>query len=120
MKKLEKKWLARCKICSNPFFKDLKSKRDICENCRELEERRKRTASLKIKQVEVKKEIDKMETQLKVTMSKRRKEEIKHQIKEKSYALTKSIELLVKYEETGDEKYIEQYINLFQLLKKDS
>jgi len=34
------------------------------------------------------------------------------------FALSKSIELLIKYEETGDESYIEQYMNLFKLFKK--
>ncbi len=119
MKKLKTK-LVRCKLCSNPFFRDENSTSEICENCIKLEERRKRTTALKVKQEEMQKDIDKMENQLKITMSKRRKEEIKKDIEARTFALSKSIELLVKYEETGDEIYIEQYMNLFKLLKNNS
>ena len=118
MKKLKTK-LVRCKLCSNPFFRDEKSTSEICENCIKLEERRKRTAALKVKQEEMQRDIDKMENQLKITMSQRKKEEIKKEIEERTFSLSKSIELLVKYEETGDEIYIEQYMNLFKLLKKN-
>ncbi len=119
MKKLKTK-LVRCKLCSNPFFRDQNSTSEICENCIKLEERRKRTAALKVQQEEMQKDIDRMENQLKITMSQRKKEDIKTKIAEKSFTLSKSIELLVKYEETGDESYIEQYMNLFKLLKKQS
>ena len=40
--------------------------------------------------------------------------------KKKSEILTKSIVLLKKIEKTNDEKYIEEYKQLFEKLKKES
>jgi len=112
--------LTPCKNCGNPFFRDENNPSEICKNCIKLEERRKRTAPLRKKQDEMRKAIEEMKFELIKTRSELRKKEIKQKIQNKSDLLTKSVELLQKYEETGDESFIDEYQRIFEQLKKMS
>lgn len=114
MKNLE---LTPCKSCGNPFFKDKNYTSDICENCILLEQRRKRTAPLKLDNEVMGEAIEEMRIKLNLTRSSMKQEDIKKKIKSKSDLLSKSVELLRKFEETGDESYIEEYQRVFQILK---
>lgn len=64
--------------------------------------------------------INQMKAQLNVSKGKFNKEFFMNHIKRRADSLKKSIELVEKIEETNDEKYIDEYINLFEKLKKDS
>jgi len=116
--------LIPCSRCGNPFFRNPQAEGEIvCENCIKLEER-KRQLQLgvfdKVIEVEnaMEESINEMKNQLTVSRGKFNKEFFLSKIKNRSQALSKSIELIEKIEETNDEKYIEEYKALFEKMKK--
>ncbi|TFG04312.1 MAG: hypothetical protein EU539_11045 [Promethearchaeota archaeon] len=127
-KKLDVK-LTICSRCKNPFFLENPENYElselVCDNCIQLEKRKKELmlgVFEKVIEVENKMEqsINQMKAQLNVSKGKFNKEFFMNHIKRRADSLKKSIELVEKIEETNDEKYIDEYINLFEKLKKDS
>ncbi len=117
--------LVACSRCGNPFMveKGKKSSGDlVCDNCIKLEQRKKQLALGVIDNViESQKEIGDsiMEVKNKISQSQSNKQFFLEKIKRKSEALTKSIELLQKIDDTKEEKFIDEYKKLFDKLKKD-
>ncbi|MFX1419180.1 MAG: hypothetical protein ACFE9N_09700 [Promethearchaeota archaeon] len=116
--------LVPCARCGNPFMvkKDQpKSVEKICENCIRLEERKKQLASSVIEsQQQIKTTIKDYEDKLELEESQEKKKIFYDKIKKKSKILSRSIALLKKIEETNDEKYIEEYKQLFEKLKEEN
>ncbi|MFX1495934.1 MAG: hypothetical protein ACFFBH_00260 [Promethearchaeota archaeon] len=114
--------LIKCSRCGNPFMIKKGEKRAgelICENCIKLEQRKRQLSDSIIeskKKIEI--SIEKIKNQLKLAKSQYRKEFFKDKIKNRSEAMTKSVELLQKIKETNDEKYIDEYKKLFEKLKE--
>jgi len=124
--------LVACDRCKNPFMmkkgeklrKQENNEEIVCENCIKLEERKKQLELGVINNViESHKEIEAsiLEIKDKIDISKTEfnKQLFLERIKKRSQALTKSIELLQKIDESHDEKYIENYKKLFEKLKED-
>jgi len=118
--------LIACSRCGNPFFRDPKAEGEIvCENCLKLE-KRKRELQLgvfdEVLEVEnaMEESIKEMKNQLTVVRGKFNKDFFLKKIKNRSDALSKSIELIEKIEETNDEKYVEEYKALFEKMKKEN
>lgn len=126
--------LTVCSRCKNPFFFDSKNENKIelkpdqeivCDNCIKLEQRKKALmlgVFDKVIEVENKMEnsINEMKSQLNVAKGTFNKQFFLKQIKRRADTLKKSIELIEKIEDTNDEKFIEDYINLFEKLKKEN
>ena len=126
--------LTVCSRCKNPFFLDSKDENKIelkpdqeivCDNCIKLEQRKKALmlgVFDKVIEVENKMEnsINEMKAQLNVAKGTFNKQFFLKQIKRRADTLKKSIELIEKIEETNDEKFIEDYINLFDKLKNEN
>jgi len=121
--------LRPCNRCGNAFMvKKGEIKPDhelVCNNCIKLEERKK-TLMLgvfdKVIEIESKMEdsINEMKSQLNVAKGKFNKQFFLKQIKQRAETLKKSIELVEKIEETNDEKFIDEYVNLFENIKKEN
>lgn len=121
--------LVACERCKNPFMmqkgeklrKQEKNEEIVCENCIKLEQRKIQLASSIAKsQEEIRTSIKDYEHQIGLEKSQEKKNIFYEKIKKKSEILTRSIELLKKIEQTNEEKYIEEYKNLFEKLKKES
>lgn len=118
--------LKPCSRCGNPFLvnKDEDLKKIVCENCIKLE-RRKRELQLgvfdKLIEVESKMEasINEMKNTLTLSKGTFNKQFYMNKIKKRAETLWKSIELIEKIEETKEEKYIDEYKEMFEKLKKD-
>lgn len=114
--------LIPCSLCGNPFMvkKGQNESKDlVCDNCIKLQAKKKELIdSVLSSQKEIKTSIKEMENQAGISESVKTKEEYLENIKTRSEILTKSIELLKKIEETNDQKYIDEYKNLFDKLKK--
>ena len=115
--------LVPCVRCGNPFMvksDQPKSGEIICDNCIRLEQRKKQLASSVIEsQKEIKTSIKEYESKLELEESVEKKKEFYEKIKKQSEILTKSIDLLKRIEETNDEKYIEEYKQLFEKLNRE-
>ncbi len=115
--------LVPCSRCGNPFMKPKGkpiSEKLVCENCIKLEQRKKQlTESVLNNQKEIESSIKDFKNQLRLAKSQKTKELYFDKIKERSKILSRSVELLKKIKETNDEKYIDEYKKLFELLKKD-
>ena len=117
-----------CSRCNNPFFQEKELQPDqeiVCENCIKLEERKKELmlgVFDKVIEVENKMEnsINEMKAQLNVAKGTFNKHFFMNQIKRRADALKKSIELVEKIEQTNDEKFIEEYVSLFEKLKNEN
>ncbi len=117
--------LVVCSKCGNPYMrkKGDDDKELICENCIKLEDR-KRMLAIEVfdNVIEVENEMEKcineMKSQLNVHKAQFNKKFFLENIKNRSQALLKSIELIEKINETNNEKYIEEYKKLFENLKK--
>ncbi|MHA2393687.1 MAG: hypothetical protein ACXAEX_17250 [Promethearchaeota archaeon] len=116
--------LIPCVRCGNPFMVNTDQKNlveYICDNCKKLEKRKKQLASSVIEsQEEIKTSIKEYENQIELAESQDAKQMYYEKILKKSEILTKSVELLKKIEETNDEKYIDEYKDLFERLKKEA
>jgi hypothetical protein len=117
--------LVACNRCKNPFMmkkgeklrKQDTNEEIVCQNCIKLEERKKKLELGVLNNViesilEVKDNID-------ISKAEFNKQQFLERIKRRSQALTKSIELLQKIDESSEEKYIEDYKKLFEKLKDD-
>jgi len=116
--------LVPCSRCGNPFMVKMGQKgsdNKVCDNCIKLEKRKKELAnSVMESQKELEASITDLKHQMIQSKAQQRKNVYKEEIERKSKALTRSIELLKKIEETNDEKYIEEYKALFEKLKRES
>ena len=123
---LEPKELVPCERCTNPFLIDKHQQLTglVCENCIKLE-KRKRALQLGIFEEVIASEkimdgsIKEMTNSLTVSKGTFNKDFYIEKIKKRAQALWKSIELIEKIEETNDEKYIDEYKDTFEKLKKD-
>lgn len=119
--------LTSCSKCGNPFLvkKGQKSEKLICDNCIKLGERkRKLQVGVFEKVIEVENKMNKsitdMKNQLTITKGTFNKQFFLDKIKRRGQTLLKSIELIERIEETNDEKYIDEYMQLFKKMKKES
>ena len=118
--------LKPCSRCGNPFLvnKDGDLKEIVCENCIKLEQR-KRELQLgvfdKLIEVENKMEasINEMKNSLTLSKGAFNKQFYLNKIKKRAEALWKSIELIEKIEETKEEKYIDEYKEMFEKLQNE-
>jgi len=121
--------LVSCSRCKNPFLIQRKlideKKELVCDNCIKIEQR-KRDLQKNVMEnmIEVENQMEQsvvfMKNQLIEKESKFNKQFFLEQIKKRSKVLSKSIELLEKIEDTNDEKYIKEYIDLFEKMKDGS
>ncbi|MHA1985715.1 MAG: hypothetical protein ACW98D_03655 [Promethearchaeota archaeon] len=124
--------LVACDRCKNPFMmnkgdklrKQENNEEIVCDNCIKLEERKKQLELGVIENViESQKEIEasilEVKDKIDISKSEFNKQQFLEKIKKRSQALTKSIELLQKIDESNEEKYIEDYKKLFEKLKED-
>jgi len=120
--------LVPCARCNNPFLIQRKgldpTKEIVCDNCIKLEQsKRKLQISVMENVIEVENEMEKsmvfMKNKLSETQSTFNKEYFLEKIKNRAKLLTKSIELLEKIEDTKDEKYIKEYMDLFEKMKQN-
>jgi uncharacterized Zn finger protein (UPF0148 family) len=114
--------LVPCSKCGNPFMVK-KGQREsgslVCDNCIKLEQRKRQLANSVIEsQKKIETTIKDYKNQLRLAKSQQIKQIYFDKIKHNSDALSKSIELLKKIEETNDEKYIEEYKKLFEKMKE--
>jgi DNA-directed RNA polymerase subunit M/transcription elongation factor TFIIS len=121
--------LKPCDRCGNAFMVkkgDIKPDHElVCDNCIKLEERKKKLmlgVFDKVIEVENKMEdsINEMKSVLNVAKGKFNKQFFLKQIKQRAETLKKSIELVEKIEATNDEKFFEEYVSLFEKIKKEN
>ncbi len=96
----------------------------VCENCIKLEERKKQLELGVLNNViqshkEIEASILEIKDKIDISKTEFNKQLFLERIKKRSQALTKSIELLQKIDESNEEKYIEDYRKLFEKLKED-
>ncbi len=118
--------LKPCTRCNNPFMvkmgEDLKEL--VCDNCIKLGQR-KRELQIgvfnKVIEVENKMEdsIREMTNTLTVSKGKFNKQFFLDKIKKRAEILNQSIELIEKIEASNDEKYLDEYKNLFESMKNE-
>ena len=114
--------LAACSRCKNPFMmnkgeklrKQENNEEIVCDNCIKLEERKKQLELGVIENViESHKEIEAsiLEVKDKIDLSKTKfnKQQFLERIKRRSQALTKSIELLQRIDESNEEVTVELF-----------
>ncbi|TFF86837.1 MAG: hypothetical protein EU517_00020 [Promethearchaeota archaeon] len=115
--------LVPCSRCGNPFMRPKgveKTKDLICENCVKLEERKKQLSQSVIGvRNDIELSIKNYKSQLRMAKSQKVKEIYFEKIKNRSKLLSRSVELLKKIAETNDEKYIEEYKELYERLRQD-
>ncbi len=121
--------LVVCSRCNNAFMVQRKTLDDtkelVCDNCIRLEKRKRELQISVMENVlkvenEMEASIVKMKNELSTNNSKFNKQFFLENIKKRAKALSKSVELLEKIEDSKDEKYIKEYIELFEEMKKDS
>jgi hypothetical protein len=121
--------LVACERCKNAFMmqkgekfkKEQHNEEIVCGNCLKLERRKIKLASSVLEsQKNIKNAIKEYENQLESAKSQEIKKIYYEKIKKQSEILTKSVDLLKKIRETNDEKYIDEYKELFEKLKKES
>ena len=115
--------LVQCSRCGNAFMIQKgqpKTEELVCDNCLKLEERKKNLShSVEASQKQMEGNIKDYKNQLRTAKSQQIKQLYFEKIKEQSTALSKSVELLKKIQETNDEKYIEEYKKLFEKMKEE-
>ena len=121
--------LVPCSRCKNPFLikrKSIDEKKElVCDNCIKIEQR-KRDLQKDVMEnmIKVENQMEQsvvfMKNQLIEKESKFNKQYFMDQIKKRAKMLSKSIELLEKIEDTNDEKYIKEYVDLFEKMKEGS
>ena len=119
--------LTPCIKCGNPFMinKGDDPSEFICDNCKILDQR-KRELQVGVFDNVIKVEndmeasINEMKSQLNVNKGQFNKQFFLEKIKKRAVTLAKSIDLIEKIEETKDEKYIDEYKDLFNKLKEES
>ncbi|MBD3254740.1 MAG: hypothetical protein GF383_06585 [Candidatus Lokiarchaeota archaeon] len=120
--------LKPCERCGNPFMLQKGQSEQlteiVCDNCKMLEARKKELmlgVFDKVIEVENQMEnsINEMKDQLTMTKGKFNKDFFLQKIKKRADVLKKSIELVEKIENTNEEKYIDEYKNLFEQMKNE-
>jgi recombinational DNA repair protein (RecF pathway) len=115
--------LVQCSRCGNAFMIQKGQPRTeelICDNCLKLEKRKRvLTHSVEESQIQMEDNIKDYKNQLRSAKSQQIKQMYFEKIKEQSNALSKSVDLLKKIQETNDEKYIEEYKKLFEKMKEE-
>jgi hypothetical protein len=121
--------LVPCSRCKNPFLiprKKIDEKKElVCDNCIKIDQR-KRDLQKNVMEnmIKVENQMEQsvvfMKNQLIEKESSFNKQYFMDQIKKRAKMLSKSIELLEKIEDTNDEKYIKEYIDLFEKMKEGS
>lgn len=115
--------LVSCSRCGNAFMIQKGQKKSdelVCDNCLKLEERKRiLSESVEESQKELERNIKEYKNQLRSAKSQQIKQMYFDKIKERSAALSTSVELLKKIRETNDEKYIEEYKKLFEKMKEE-
>ena len=115
--------LVQCSRCGNAFMIQKgqpKTEELVCDNCLKLEVRKRNLShSVEESQKQMETHIKDYKNQLRTAKSQQIKQIYFEKIKEQSNALSKSVELLKKIQETNDEKYIEEYKRLFEKMKKE-
>ncbi len=118
--------LKNCIRCKNPFMikKGEELTELVCENCIKLEQRKRELQIGVFNQViemenKMENSINEMKNELTVAKSTFNKQFFLDKIKRRAQCLQKSIDLIEKIEETNDEKFIDEYKNLFQEMKKN-
>ncbi|MHA1915824.1 MAG: hypothetical protein ACW986_11920 [Promethearchaeota archaeon] len=124
--------LVACERCKNPFMmnkgdrlrKQKNNEEIICENCIKLEERKRKLELGVIDNViesqrEIEASILEVKDNIDISKAQFNKQQFLEKIKKKAQALTKSVELLQKIDESNDEKFIDAYKKLFDKLRKD-
>ncbi|MHA2474694.1 MAG: hypothetical protein ACXAES_15840 [Promethearchaeota archaeon] len=123
--------LVACDRCKNPFMMNKGEKLTkqkyheeiVCENCIKLEERKRKLELGVINNViESQKEIEvsilEVKDNIDISRAKFNKHQFLEKIKKKAQALTKSVELLQKIDESNEEKFIDEYKKLFDKLRE--
>lgn len=123
--------LVACDRCKNPFMmnkgekltKQKNQEEIVCENCIKLEERKRKLELGVINNViESQKEIEisilEVKDKIDISRAKFNKQQFLEKIKKKAQALTKSVELLQKIDESNEEKFIDEYKKLFDKLRE--
>jgi DNA-directed RNA polymerase subunit M/transcription elongation factor TFIIS len=118
--------LKTCVRCENAFMvkKGEESNELVCENCIKLEQRKRELQIGVLNQVievenKMENSIKEMKNQLTVTKGTFNKQFFLEKIKRRSQCLQKSIELIEKIEDTNEEKYIDEYKDLFSRMKRE-
>lgn len=121
--------LVPCSRCKNPFLiprKKIDEKKElVCDNCIKIDQR-KRDLQKNVMEnmIKVENQMEQsvvfMKNQLIEKESSFNKQYFMDQIKKRAKMLSKSIELLEKIEDTNDEKYIKEYVDLFEKMKEGS
>lgn len=119
--------LKSCSKCGNAFMvKKGENLADlVCENCVKLEQIKRELQigvfeNVMEENIKMEDSINEMRNQLKVHKSTFNKQFFVDQIKKRSQALIKSIELIEKIEESNDEIYIDEYKKLFLQMKREN
>jgi DNA-directed RNA polymerase subunit M/transcription elongation factor TFIIS len=118
--------LKPCSRCGNPFMvkKGQNLTELVCDNCIKLDQR-KRDLQIGVfnKVIEVENQMEdsirEMTNSLSISKGQFNKQFFLDKIKKRAEILTKSIELIEKIEETNDEKYINDYLDLFEKIKEE-
>ena len=118
--------LKPCSRCGNPFMvkKGQNLTELVCDNCIKLDQR-KRDLQIGVfnKVIEVENQMEdsirEMTNSLSISKGQFNKQFFLDKIKKRAEILTKSIELIEKIEETNNEKYINNYIDLFEKIKEE-
>jgi len=123
--------LVACDRCKNPFMmnkgekltKQKNQEEIVCVNCIKLEERKRKLELGVINNViESQKEIEvsilEVKDKIDISRAKFNKQQFLEKIKKKAQALTKSVELLQKIDESNEEKFIDEYKKLFDKLRE--
>ena len=115
--------LVQCSRCGNAFMiqkGQTNTEELVCDNCLKLEVRKRNLShSVEESQKQLESHIKDYKNQLRTAKSQQIKQIYFEKIKEQSNALSKSVELLKKIQETNDEKYIEEYKRLFEKMKEE-
>ena len=118
--------LKPCTKCCNPFMVkqgEVKSGQElICDNCLKLDQHKKELSigvidDCILNQKEMEVSIKEMKENLTVSKGQFNKQAFLEKIRKRSQALTKSIELLQKIDESKDEILVDEYKQLFERMK---
>lgn len=119
--------LKSCSRCGNAFMikKGDELLELVCDNCIKLEQRKRELQIGVLENVitmenKMEDSINEMKNQLTVHRAGFNKQFFLDKIKTRTQALMKSIELIEKIEDSNDEKFLEEYKNLFNKMKSES
>jgi len=118
--------LKSCSRCGNAFMtKKGEDPADlVCDNCIKLEQRKRELQIGVFENViemenKMEESINEMKDQLTVHRAVFNKQFFLDEIKKRTQSLMKSIELIEKIEDSNDEKFLDEYKNLFNKMKNN-